>query len=245
MNRKVIYFIYIVILFSAIGFKTVKAYSKVENEKRRIAIENENDIDIPNKNLLIEQIDIEENGKGSRLIFRLASLFKPVAEYYKKDNSLVFDFYDAKISPMVVNSFVARGIKLGYIIQQEGKVRAKIFLKPDFRTSVVYSGKSVVVNVKEKEKIISIKRAEKEKPISPNNTKFSQAIIQFKDAMLKPVVSKLALEAGMEISFDESVPERFTASFESATPFEAIKNIALENNLRLYRSGKVWYMTGR
>lgn len=234
MSRKFIYFIYILILFSAIGFKTVKAYSPEKKEYKPA---------FKKDKFIVESVSVEELNNGSRVVFKLGSLFKPIVDYYKKDNSLVLDFYDADISPMVVDAFLGRGVKLGYVTSLSGKIRAKLFMEANFRASVAYSGKSVVVSVKEKEKIVA--PVEKEKLLKPGEAKYSQAVIRFENSLLEPVVSKLASEAGVEIQFEGNIPDRFTAEFEAPTPFEAIKKIALMNNLRLYRSGKVWYMTSR
>ena len=241
MNKRTIYFIYLLILVSAIMFKTVKAYSPTRDvliPERRVY-----ETFADNKDrLVVKGISTENTDNGSRIVFKLNVSFKPVSDFNAKDNALILDFYDALIAPTVVDAFLCDGLKLGYIINLGKKVRVKLFLEQDCRASIVYSGKSVIVRIRDKKQ--TVRKIVKESPLRPEDTELANAVLSFENTPFKPIIKKLANEAGINVYISGNVPETISASFSASTPFEALKNIALENNLRFYRSGKVWYMAG-
>ena len=62
--------------------------------------------------------------------------------------------------------------------------------------------------------------------------------------LLFSLLEELAAQAGIEIRLVAPLPEVFSLELETASPVEALHGIAQLYNLRFYREGKVWFMSG-
>jgi hypothetical protein len=221
--KRVIYLIYFMILISAIFYRTVKADSTAVNKK------------------IINKITVNKVKNGTEVVIGLNGKIRPESVFYPKENSVVLDFSDTKALKDLPEAFVAENLKLGCLTSSDNKTRVKLYSKEGSRMSLVYSGNDVIVRIKSNSKTTQMKSG---LLVHPSEKKFSQAILSLNDSLFEPLVKELANEAEIDLRLGDDVPERISANFETSTPFEALRNIAYENNLKFYRDGTVWYLSG-
>ena len=221
--KRTIYLIYFMIFMSAIFYRTAKADSTLVNNKT------------------INKIAVNRVKGGTEVVIGLNAEIRPKSVFYPKENSLVLDFSDTKPLKNMPEAFVSENLKLGCLTTSGNKTRVKLYAKDNNRMSLVYSGNDVIVRVKS--------NSQKNVPesallVHPSEKKFSQAVLSLNDSLFEPLVKELACEAEIELRLGKAVPERISANFETSTPLEALRNIAYENNLKFYRDGSVWYLSG-
>lgn len=234
MNRRVIYFVYLLILVSAVFYRTVRADSSATLEWQVIE-----------EPATIERVELLKQDQGTDVVIGLNQKVKPRTYFLSKENSIVLDFDDVLVAEELAEAFSNDDLKLGYIINGGNKTRVKLFIRAKNKMKLLYDENNVVVRLRSWKEASRKTEAKKEnRLVNPSDRKYSQAVLSFNNSDFEVVVKKLASEAEIELDLGGGLPQSISANFETSTPFEALRSIACENDLKFYNTGKAWYMSG-
>lgn len=237
MKHKHIYILYMIILLSAISWRVTKAYPALSE---------------------IKNVSISEAENQTMVTIELSKPAKAVPFLKSSQNCIVLDFDKTVLSnELTKNAFAGRDIKLAYLSvlnnsqnafkakkpKNTKKVRAKFFLKPNCLTSVKYSGNKVFLKLAVKETMQKLREPENSL-LHPKEKKYAPVVISLENAPFQPVVSEIAVQAGMDLNFKGTIPETLSIEIQSEDPFEALCTIAEKANMKFYRDGKNWFLEG-
>jgi hypothetical protein len=231
MNKRVIYFIYMMILVSAVFYRTVKADSRLEWQEI---------VEGP----IINSVELVKLEGGTDVVIGLNERIKPKTFFLAKENAIVLDFMKVGASTELADAFSNDDLKLGYVINGGDKTRIKLFVRAENKMKLVYDENNVVVSLRNRAGAEPRRGKAAQSLVEPTDRKFSQAVLSFSDSDFETVVRQLASEAEIEVELGEGLPLSISASFETSTPFEALRSIAIENDLKFYNSGKGWFISG-
>ncbi len=182
------------------------------------------------------------------VIISMTRLTRPATRFSGEHNCLTLDFAQTQIdAELLQRAFAGRAIKLAYLTTTDGVKRGsrvRFYIRPDFLASVRYAGNDVIVRLTEKASFANRDKNETKTLLNPQEGSYSPAVISLHDAPFQPVIEELAAQAGIEIRLVAPLPEVFSLELETASPVEALHGIAQLYNLRFYREGKVWFMSG-
>lgn len=237
MKSKHIYILYLIILLSAVSWRVTKAAPSLSE---------------------IKDLNFLETDKQTVVSINLSKPTKAVPFLKSNENCIILDFDKTILAESISSrAFASRDIKLAYLSvldnnskvlnspkpQNNKRVRAKFFLKPDCMTSVKYNDNKVLLKVVKKEK--------QEKNCLPQNSllhpkekKYTPVVLSLENAPFKSVVSEIANQAGMEINFKGEIPQKLSIELQSEDSFEALCAIAEKSNMNFYRDGKNWFLEG-
>lgn len=231
MNKRVIYFIYLLILVSAVFYRTVRADSKLEWQEI---------VEAP----IIDRVELLKLDGGTDVVIGLNERIRPKTFFLAKENAIVLDFMKVGASSELADAFSNDDLKLGYVINGGDKTRIKLFVKPEKKMKMVYDGNNVVVSLRNGVGAEPRRGKAAQRLVKPTDKKYSQAVLSFNDSDFETVVRRLASEAEIEVELGAGLPLSISANFETATPFEALQSIAIENDLKFYNAGKAWFISG-
>lgn len=225
LQHGVIYFFYLLILFSALTWRLVNADSGQPG---------------------LMAFSINEREEGTDLLICMNKLQKPAAVFSGTDNSLSLDFESVSVKEnLLKKAFHGRDLRLAYFVEndEENKTaRVRLFPKHGCLASVRYQNNNIVVRLSAQNTVLSRRTRKNRYLINPQEEKNSPAVISLQNAPLVPVVTELAAKAGIEVRFGDSLPETFSLEVDAPTPLEAIKFLARSCNLSFRREGKFWLL---
>lgn len=182
------------------------------------------------------------------VIISMNRLVKPATRFSGEYNCLTLDFDRTHVDEDLLHrAFAGRALQLAYLTVIEDAKRSsrvRFYIRQDFLASVRYAGNDVVVRLAEKSGFAGRDKNDTKTLLNPQEDNYSPAVISLHDAPFQPVVEELAAQAGIEIKLVGSLPETFSLELETTSPVEALHGIAQLCNLRFYREGKIWFMSG-
>lgn len=238
MKHRHIYMFYMVILLSAISWRVTRASSSFSE---------------------INNVEIDESGENTFVTIKLTKPAKAIPQMKNNDNCFVLDFEQTVLSEKLPQkAFAGKNIKLAYFssVKPEEKinagkkkspankcVRAKFFIDENCLPSVKFKDKSVLLKLSSKGKGRN-PEIPSNSLLHPKESKYSPVVLSLEDAPFLPIVTELAIQAGMDLKFKGNIPETLSVELQSEDAFDALCTIAMKNNLRFFREGKIWYMDG-
>ncbi|EKD83798.1 MAG: hypothetical protein ACD_39C00444G0004, partial [uncultured bacterium] len=194
----------------------------------------------------IADLRIEEHAADTEIIISLNAAERPAASFSGDNWCLVLDFRNAQVNANhVEKAYASRDLRLGYITvlkQKPGDARVRLYIRPGCLASLRYRDRDVIVRIAEKTALSVQTSIEPGFLLSPAEEKYAPAVISLHEAPLWPVINELATLAGVEVERSGSLPEKFSAELQAASPLEALKELAAKCDLELLRRGQIWHI---
>jgi len=226
INRRRIYLFYLIVLLSAMFWRLANA-----GDSRKMP----------------DLLSINEQVGETEVTICLHAADRPAVSFSGDDKCLVLDYQKVLTGwALAQKAYASRDLRLGYVTELHGRpgtARVRLYIRQGCLASLRYRGNDVVVRIAEKTSLSANAPITPGVLLSPNEDKYSPAVVSLHDAPLWPVVKELAELAGVEVESSGSLPERFSAELQAASPLDALKELAARLNLELVRRGQNWLIS--